>query len=356
MEFKWIPAGTFSMGEGDEAHEVTLTKSFKMGIFEVTQAQYEQVMGVNPSHFKGVDHPVENVDWNNAVEFCHKLSRLPAEKTRGNVYRLPTEAEWEYACRAGTTTNFSFGDNATAIRSHACFGKNCKVKPRWYRAGILQHHPVGEKQPNGWGLHDMHGNVTEWCQDWHGDYPSGAVTDPAGPAFPLGGYRSGTRAHRGGSYRSDAKSCQSAVRYRASPSYRISTTGFRVSLHPLGAIYADFDKRAANDRVMVLEGELSKIRKKLTTAENSLKDAVEIQKKLNREQHEYPAEYTNWWEYAVDKYGSPENASAIGQRLVQATMDIERLSDEIAKEKLHLERKLVEIKYVDNLNQGAAPQ
>jgi len=98
MEFKLIPAGTFIMGEGDQAHEVTLTKPFKMGVHEVTQAQYEQVMGVNPSKYKGADNPVETVSWEDAVEFCRKLSELPAEKAAGNVYRLPTEAEWEYAC------------------------------------------------------------------------------------------------------------------------------------------------------------------------------------------------------------------------------------------------------------------
>ena len=104
MEFKLIPAGTFTMGDGDDAHDVTLTKPFKMGVHEVTQAQYEQVMGVNPSKYKGADNPVETVSWEDAVEFCRKLSELPAEKAAGNVYRLPTEAEWEYACRAGTTT------------------------------------------------------------------------------------------------------------------------------------------------------------------------------------------------------------------------------------------------------------
>ena len=116
MEFKLIPAGTFIMGEGDQAHEVTLTKPFKMGVHEVTQAQYEQVMGVNPSKYKGADNPVETVSWEDAVEFCRKLSELPAEKAAGNVYRLPTEAEWEYACRAGTTTKYSFGDDESDLR------------------------------------------------------------------------------------------------------------------------------------------------------------------------------------------------------------------------------------------------
>ena len=350
MEFKWIPTGTFSMGEGDEAHKVTLTKPFKMGTFEVTQAQYKQVMGFNPSHFKGTDHPVENVNWNDAVEFCLKLSRLPAEKKLGNVYRLPTEAEWEYACRAGTTTNFSFGDKETALGSYAYFGENCKVKPVWYRARIRQHHPVGGKQPNGLGLHDMHGNVTEWCQDWHVDYPSGAVTDPTGPASVLRGNRNGTRVYRGGSYKSVAKDCRSACRYRGTPSYRISTTGFRVSLHPLDAVYGDFDESAAKDRVMVIQGKVSGLRKKIATAQNSLNDAIEIQTHLKREQYDYPAKYPNWWEYAVVKYGSPDNASAVAQRLCKATLDIEQLSDEIAKEKIQLERELARIQYLNSIN------
>ena len=126
MEFKLIPAGKFTMGEGDDAHEVTLTKPFKMGVHEVTQAQYEQVMGVNPSHFKGAENPVEKVSWDDAVEFCRRLSDLPAEKAAGNVYRLPSEAEWECACRADrrvhtktlalslipstSTTKYSFGE------------------------------------------------------------------------------------------------------------------------------------------------------------------------------------------------------------------------------------------------------
>ena len=119
MEFKLIPAGTFTMGEDDEAHEVTLTQPFQMGVHEVTQAQYEQVMGNNPSEFFGTDNPVEMVSWEDAVEFCGKLSAFPAEKAAGNVYRLPTEAEWEYACRAGTTTNYSFGDDDSDLGDYA---------------------------------------------------------------------------------------------------------------------------------------------------------------------------------------------------------------------------------------------
>ena len=210
MKFKLIPAGTFTMGDGDDAHDVTLTKPFKMGVHEVTQAQYEQVMGVNPSKFKGADNPVENVSWDDAVEFCRRLSELPAEKAAGNVYRLPTEAEWEYACRAGTTTKYSFGDDESEFGDYAWYCDNSDE----------QTHPVGSKKPNAWGLYDMHGNVLEWCQDWYGDYPSGSVTDPTGPA--VGSHR----VIRGGSWDRTAGYCRSAHRYwfsrRAATTLRLS--------------------------------------------------------------------------------------------------------------------------------------
>ena len=226
MEFKLTPAGKFIMGEGDQAHEVTLTKPFKMGVHEVTQTQYERLMGVNPSHFKGAENPVENVSWDDAVEFCRKLSQLPAEKAAGNVYRLPTEAEWEYACRAGTTTKFSFGDDDSEGR---WFWYLELGDYAWYRENSdNKTHPVGSKQPNAWGLYDMHGNVWEWCQDWHGDDPSGAVTDPAGPA-------SGSfRVIRGGSWYDSAEDCRSAYRSARSPSIPYDYWGFRVCLSPSG--------------------------------------------------------------------------------------------------------------------------
>ena len=218
MEFKLIPAGTFTMGEGKEAHKVTLTKPFKMGVHEVTQDQYEQVMGVNPSDFKGANNPVEMVSWEEAVEFCRRLSELPAEKAAGNVYRLPTEAEWEYACRAGTTTKYSFGDDESELRDHAWCSENSDV----------QTHRVGSKKPNAWGLYDMHGNVYEWCQDRHGDYPSGSVTDPTGPAV------GSDRVLRGGGWDTPAEICRSAFRLWALPSNRFSIFGFRVCPSPSG--------------------------------------------------------------------------------------------------------------------------
>ena len=221
MKFKLIPAGTFTMGEGDQAdraHDVTLTKSFKMSVHEITQAQYEQVMGINPSEFKGADNPVETVNWDDAVDFCRRLSELPAEKEAGNVYRLPTEAEWEYACRAGTTTKYSFGDDESDFGEYG-----------WYRenSGITTH-PVGSKLPNAWGLYDMHGNVYEWCQDRHGDYPSGSVTDPTGPAV------GSSRVFRGGCWFYSVEFCRSAIRYGYGPSLRVSCLGFRVCLSPSG--------------------------------------------------------------------------------------------------------------------------
>ncbi len=219
LTFKLIPAGRFTMGEAKSAHEVTLTKAFMLGTHEVTQAQYEQVMGVNPSHSKGADHPVEMVSWEDAVEFCRKLSDSPAEKSAGRVYRLPTQAEWEYACRAGTTTMYSFGNDESEVGDYAWYYKNSPLKPQ----------PVGSKQPNAWGLYDMHGNVSEWCQDWFGDSPTGAVTNPTGPDLRPGIYR----VFRGGAYNCDLTNIRylrSAFISRGLPSRGDRTIGFRVAL------------------------------------------------------------------------------------------------------------------------------
>ena len=177
MKLVRIRRGRFMMGspnseEGRKAEEgpqhlVTISKPFYMGVTEVTQAQYEAVMGTNPSANKGPTNPVEYVTWNDATEFCRKLS----ERTHRTV-RLPTEAEWEYACRAGTTTRFSFGDSDRALGDYA-----------WHKGNSAgTSHPVGQKKPNAWGLYDMHGNVWEWCADWYGSYPTGPSTDPQGAA------------------------------------------------------------------------------------------------------------------------------------------------------------------------------
>ena len=221
MRFVPIPAGTFMMGYADygpaqvtgPAHKVTLTQPFELGVYEVTQEQYEKVMGKNPSKFKGPQNPVQMVSWDDAVEFCRKLSAMPAEKKAGYVYRLPTEAEWEYACRAGTTTKYSFGDDASKLEQYAWYGK--------ISDGATV---VGGKKPNSWGLYDMHGNVLEWVQDYFDDYSSRGVTDPTGPA--TGSFR----VFRGGCWNLDAQDSRSASRNRGFPSLRSNDRGFRVCL------------------------------------------------------------------------------------------------------------------------------
>ena len=206
--------GDANGGSDETPHEVTLTQSFQMGIHEVTQEQYEQVMGNNPSEFKGANNPVDSVSWEEALEFCRKLSELPAEKSAGRVYRLPTEAEWEYACRAGTTTKYSFGDDDSKLGDYAWIGGN---------SGRTTH-PVGSKKPNAWGLYDMQGNVWEWCQDRYGYYPGQAVTNPSGPTS------GSVRVNRGGSWYGTAGFCRSAHRYWYKPSFRYDSFGFRVCL------------------------------------------------------------------------------------------------------------------------------
>ena len=214
MEFKLIPAGRFTMGQGDESHEVTLTEPFQIGVHEVTQAQYEQVMGSNPSIDKGAENPVDPVSWDDAVQFCRQFSELPAEKAAGNVYRLPTEAQWEYACRAGTTTTFSFGDDNSVLGDYVWYTNNSSGST----------HPVGSKRPNAWGLYDMHGNIWEWCSDWYGEdyYESSPTSDPTGPS---GG---SLRVIRGGSWFNTADYCRAAYRARSSPSFAANGNGFRV--------------------------------------------------------------------------------------------------------------------------------
>ncbi|MDP2898187.1 MAG: formylglycine-generating enzyme family protein, partial [bacterium] len=219
MKFRLIQPGSFMMGsdkgEDDEkpVHKVTLTKGFDMGVYEVTQEEWEKVMGSNPSDFKGPKNPVDTVSWEDAQEFIRKLSEK--EKV---TYRLPTEAEWEYACRAGTTTRFYWGDDADdrEIGDYA-----------WYYGNLVRTKigtkPAGQKKPNAWGLYDMSGNVYEWCQDWYADkYPLERQIDPTGP-------KSGSdRVARGGCWDGSASYCRSADRGRLSPSDRGSRVGFRL--------------------------------------------------------------------------------------------------------------------------------
>jgi formylglycine-generating enzyme required for sulfatase activity len=223
MQLKLLPPGTFMMsdaqgGSNERPHQVTLTKPFYIGVHEVTQEQYKRVMGKNPSYFRGANKPVEKVSWEDAVEFCKKLSELLSEKAAGCVYRLPTEAEWEYACRAGSTTKYSFGDDSSILGEYAWYDKNSGKET----------HPVGEKNPNAWGLYDMHGNVWEWCSDWYSDYPRVSISDPMGPR------KESRRVLRGGGWLNGAADCQSANRGRFGPSGCFSDYGFRVALSPLG--------------------------------------------------------------------------------------------------------------------------
>ncbi len=224
MKFRVIPAGTFTMGSNDgkpqekPAHQVTLTQPFMLGKYEVTLAHYQKIMGTNPSKFEGTSNPVDGVTWNDAVEFCRKLSERPAEKEAGNIYRLPTEAEWEYACRAGTTTKFSFGSDESDLTDYDWFIDN---------SGNTTH-PVGRKKNNAWGLYDMHGNVWEWCQDWHGTYPNANAADPSGPST------ASNRVFRGGSWGLKSVMCRSACRYWIAPSFRNDRSGFFVCVGPTG--------------------------------------------------------------------------------------------------------------------------
>jgi len=221
IEMVWCPPGEFLMGspEGEEGrldnerqHRVTLTKGFWLAKTECMQGQWESVMGNNPSHFKGENLPVDSVSWNDVQGWLVKMNeRHPLPE--GWEWDLPTEAQWEYACRAGTTGAYG--------------GTGILREMGWYHShGGGETHPVGGKAANAWGLHDMHGNVWEWCRDWYGEYPTGAVTDPNGP-------ESGTvRVCRGGSWASLAQSCRSANRRVGASDFRNYSFGFRPALVP----------------------------------------------------------------------------------------------------------------------------
>jgi len=244
--FVKIESGTFNMGspanepqrgdyEGPQ-HQVTVS-AFYMGKDLVTQAEYEQIMGSNPSKFKGWNMPVERITWFDAVEYCNKLSQKeelePAYTISGtgnnrtviwnqnaNGYRLPTEAEWEYACRAGTTTPFSTGNNISTDQAN--YDGNYPYSN--YARGLWREKTtnVGSFPANAWGLFDMHGNVFEWCWDWYGNYESGPQTDPTGAEY--GSYR----VLRGGSWYDNGRYIRSANRNSSSPLLRSHSVGFRI--------------------------------------------------------------------------------------------------------------------------------
>lgn len=222
-----IPAGSFTMGSADDEADrgadespqtrVTLTKDFYLGATDVTQGQYESLMQTNPSDFKsvGANAPVEEVSWDDATAFCQRLTereRGAGNLPEGYAFTLPTEAQWEYACRAGTTGAYATDPAATS----------------WYdRNSGGTTHLVGAKLPNAWGLYDMTGNVYQWCADWYAQrYPGGEVTDPTGPDS------GSVHVLRGGGWYYDRSYCRSAYR-DFDPGYRANFIGFRVALNPV---------------------------------------------------------------------------------------------------------------------------
>jgi formylglycine-generating enzyme required for sulfatase activity/outer membrane protein assembly factor BamB len=249
MKLALIPAGEFLMGSPDTdpaasadekpQHRVRISRPFYLGVTEVTQAQYQKVMGSNPSFFAptgpGKDRvvglntaqfPVEQVRWHDAQAFCRRLTALPAEKRAGRTYRLPTEAEWEYACRAGTTTPFHFG---AALSSRlANFNGNFPSRGASPGPFLARTAEVGSYRPNAFGLYDMHGNVWEWCSDWFDKdyYRHSPRDDPAGPSS------GSVRVIRGGEWYGDARDCRSAFRYADLPEGRFYVLGFRVVMTP----------------------------------------------------------------------------------------------------------------------------
>jgi formylglycine-generating enzyme required for sulfatase activity len=245
MKLVPIPAGKFLMGSpADERerdleelqHEVVIGKRFYMGMHEVTQGQFQRVLGKNGSHFLpknggGPDHPVEQVRWTEAVAFCTRLSQLDAEGKAGRVYRLPTEAEWEYACRAGSTTAFHFGDGLSSTQAN--FNGNYPLGQAAKAPFLQKTAKVGSFPPNAWGLYDMHGNVSEWCADWYDPdyYKNSPKEDPKGPGkgvVATGFAEDHFRVVRGGCWLDEARACRSAYRFRLQSSEPYRLVGFRV--------------------------------------------------------------------------------------------------------------------------------
>jgi formylglycine-generating enzyme required for sulfatase activity len=244
IELARIPAGTFTMGsprsedernDKEERHEISITKAFYLGVYEIKQSEYDLV-AKGGSVFKGDDNPVENVEWINAKSFCEKLSNLPKEKKAGRKYRLPTEAEWEYASRAGTSTAFHFGESLSSDQANF----NGKYPSGDGKQGqyLRKTAPVGSYKPNAFGLYDMHGNVAEWCADWYDPeyYFDSPDEDPLGPPFGVvdtGFSNNGNENFfvivRGGCWADDGRACRSAYRFRAQPKTAYRLIGFRVA-------------------------------------------------------------------------------------------------------------------------------
>ncbi|MDD3587435.1 MAG: formylglycine-generating enzyme family protein, partial [Thermoguttaceae bacterium] len=224
--FCWCPAGSFTMGSpetekgrsrSETQHEVTLSRGFWLLESEVTQEMWESVMGNNPSSFKGAKLPVEKVSWEESKKFCEELSTLSGESMR-----LPSEAQWEYACRAGTSSPYSFGGALNGDKAN-CNG-NYPYGTTEEGKYLKRTREMKSYSPNAWGLYDMHGNVWEWCQDWYGDYPNLSVTDPTGQDS------GSSRVLRGGGWSDDAGDCRSAYRDGNDPGYRRIVLGFRLAL------------------------------------------------------------------------------------------------------------------------------
>jgi len=230
MRLVRVEPGTFVMGGGDyKRHEVIISRRFYIGMFEVTQSHYEAVMEQQPSLNRQSVNPVERVTWYDALEFCRRLG-----DREGLHYRLPSEAEWEYACRAGSNTDYFFGNSPYALESYCWYGANSGRRPApfgeiglWILNGWEgRSHPIGRKKPNPWGLRDIYGNVWEWCSDWFGQdhYERSPVRDPRGPRMGE------QRVVRGGSWSSGPAACSSWARGSASPFVPSAGIGFRVVL------------------------------------------------------------------------------------------------------------------------------
>jgi formylglycine-generating enzyme required for sulfatase activity len=251
MKLVLIPAGKFVMGSpvnevereaGEEQHEVAITRPFYLGVHVVTQGQYEKVMGKNPSFFHprnggSLDHPVEQVRWGEARDFCSRLSALAEEKKAGRTYRLPSEAEWEYACRAGTTTPFNAGEALSS--KEANFNGNFPYGGAEKGPFLLRTAKVGSYPPNPWGLYDVHGNVLQWCNDWYDPdyYKKSPKENPKGPAkgvIPTGFDSNFFVVVRGGSWLDEGRACRSARRFRLQQSDPYRWTGFRVACDVAG--------------------------------------------------------------------------------------------------------------------------